>query len=97
MLTLSADQWRKLSPYLDDALSMSEEQRENWFSSLRAQDPDLVKSLELLLDEHRALLDEGFLENRSVPMPELQGLAGQSVGVYTLVSQVGQGGMGMSG
>jgi len=94
MLTLSADQWRKLSPYLDDALSMSEEQRENWFSSLRAQDPDLVKSLELLLDEHRALLDEGFLENRSVPMPELQGLAGQSVGVYTLVSQVGQGGMG---
>jgi len=94
MLTLSAEQWRMLSPYLDDALSMTGEQRASWLASLRKQEPDLVETLEVLLEEHRALLDEGFLENRSVPMPEVQSLAGQSIGVYTLVSQVGQGGMG---
>jgi serine/threonine-protein kinase len=48
----------------------------------------------MLLREHRSLSEEGFLEERSVGLPRVQGLAGQSVGVYTLVSQIGQGGMG---
>src|SRR3984885_7166147 len=94
MSTLSPDQWQALSPYLDDALSMTHEERSIWLSSLRFQSPDLVEQLEMLLNEHRALSEESFLEERSVVLPKVRGLAGQTVGVYTLVSQIGQGGMG---
>ncbi len=94
MPTMSPDEWKALSPYLDDALSMTDEECSIWLSSLRVQSPDLVEQLEVMLTEHRALSEEGFLEERSVALPKVQGLAGHTAGVYTLVSQIGQGGMG---
>ena len=94
MSALSPDQWQALSPYLDEALTMADEDLSAWLSSLRTQNPDLAAQLEVLLREHRALSEEGFLEKRSVGLPDGPGLAGQEVGVYTLISQIGQGGMG---
>jgi serine/threonine-protein kinase len=94
MSTLSHDQWLVLSPYLDKALAMTDEERSTWLSSLRAENPNLAAQLEMLFREHRALSDEGFLENRSVGVPGRSGLAGQTLGVYTLISHIGQGGMG---
>ena len=94
MSTLSPDQWKVLSPYLDDALTMTSEECSIWLSSLRVESPDLVEQLEMLLNEHRALSEEGFLVDGFVGLPKMQGLAGQTVGVYTLMSQIGQGGMG---
>jgi eukaryotic-like serine/threonine-protein kinase len=94
MSTLSPDQWQALSPYLDEALALTDQERSLWMSALRAQNPGLADQLELLLHEHRALSEEGFLEAHSVGLPGVQGLAGQTVGVYTLLSQIGQGGMG---
>jgi len=94
MSTLTPNQWRTLSPHLDDALEMSEQERSRWLSGLRLENPVLVDQLETLLDEHDALSREGFLEKGSVVLPRALGLAGQSLGVYTLVSQIGQGGMG---
>lgn len=91
MLTITPDQWQALSPYLDEALGMSDEERARWLSSLRTESPSLASQLETLLQEHRALRNEDFLEKRSVGRPRL---AGQAFGVYTLVSQIGQGGMG---
>jgi serine/threonine protein kinase/tetratricopeptide (TPR) repeat protein len=92
--TLSPDQWQVLSPHLDEALRMTAEERSNWLSSLRACDPALEEQLVILLYEHRALVEEGFLENSSVHMPGASTLAGQTLGAYRLVSQIGQGGMG---
>ena len=57
------------------------------------QNPTLVNHLEALLHEHRALVEEGFLERQSVHFPSGATLAGQSLGGYRLVSQIGQGGM----
>ena len=94
MPTPSPDQWQTLSPYLDEALAMTDEERSLWLSSLRSKSPDLAKQLEMLLDEHRALSDEGFLEQGSIGLPQRSGLAGQTLGAYTLISQIGQGGMG---
>ena len=91
---LSPDQWQALSPYLDEALGMTDEERSVWLSALRAQNPGLADQLEMLLHEHRALSEKDFLEKRSVGLPGGPGLAGQTLGVYTLVSQIGQGGMG---
>ncbi len=93
MRRLEPDQWQALSPYLDEVLGMSEDERASWLSTLRIGDPTLVNQLETLLYEHRALVDEGFLEKHSVHFPSAATLAGQSLGVYRLVSQIGQGGM----
>ena len=48
----------------------------------------------MLLQEHRELSEKGFLEEHPVRLPGGRGLAGQTFGVYTLRSQIGQGGMG---
>jgi eukaryotic-like serine/threonine-protein kinase len=94
MSTLSPDQWQAVSPYLEQALGMSEEERPAWLASLQAQDPTLADQVRMLLDEHLALAEAGFLEKNQFARPRGQGLAGQTVGPYTLLSQIGQGGMG---
>ncbi|MGD0567385.1 MAG: serine/threonine-protein kinase [Candidatus Sulfotelmatobacter sp.] len=94
MSTLSPDQWQALSPYLDQALAMTDDERAPWLAALSAQDPALAAQLAALLDEHRALAQEGFLENRRFELPNSTGLTGQTLGSYTLISQIGQGGMG---
>jgi serine/threonine protein kinase len=93
-MSITSDQWLVLSPYLDEALALPEKERAGWVASLRAKNPAIADQLELLLKDHRVLSDEGFLEDRPLDLPERSGLAGQTVGVYTLVSQIGQGGMG---
>ena len=94
MSKLSPDQWRALSPHLDEALDMTDEQRSTWLSSLQTENPMLASQLEILLQEHRALTEEGFLEESAVELPGEPGLAGQTFGAYTLISQIGHGGMG---
>jgi serine/threonine protein kinase len=94
MSNLSPDQWQALSPHLDQALAMTEDARVAWLSSLGEQDPALAAQLGALLDEHRVLAQEGFLENGRFALPNSTGLAGRTLGPYTLISQIGQGGMG---
>ena len=94
MSTLSPDQWQAVSPYLDQALSLTEEQRAPWLASLWEQDPALARHLQTLLEEHRALAQDGFLEQGPVAAPDELGRAGRQIGAYTLVSTIGQGGMG---
>jgi eukaryotic-like serine/threonine-protein kinase len=94
MPTLSPDEWQAISPYLDQALAMSEDERAGWLRSLGEHNPALVAQLTELLDEHRVLAREGFLEKGRFGFPNSAGLAGQTLGPYTLISQIGQGGMG---
>ena len=94
MSKLSPNQWQALSPHLDQALEMTSDERSIWLSSLQDENPGLAYELEILLQEHGALSDEGFLETGALELPGGPGLAGQTLGVYTLVSQIGQGGMG---
>jgi len=96
-----SDHWRRISPYLDQALDFTDEaEREAWLTALREHEPAIASELRVILDEHHAIVREGYLENRapSPPgknvknvQPETQ--AGQSIGAYTLASQIGQGGM----
>src|ERR1700693_5997693 len=94
MPTLSPDDWKALSPYLDQALAMSEDEPFEWLRSLGHEDNALAAQLIELLDEHKVLAQEGFLERGHVSLPTSSGLAGQTLGPYTLISQIGQGGMG---
>ena len=62
-------------------------------ASLRVQDPVLACQLEAFLFEHCAFAEKGFLERCDVELPSGPTLAGQTVGVYRLISEIGQGGM----
>jgi serine/threonine-protein kinase len=94
MAGLPPEKWRVLSPYLDQALEISPDQRAAWLAGLKEQEPALAAELQVLLREHRALVDEGFLQAGAPAPPKAPSLAGQAVGAYTLESPLGQGGMG---
>ena len=96
MRPVDPELWRRLSPYLDEALEIEPEQRPGWLSSLRAREPGLAADLEILLAESAAIEDTGFLEGVvQVGMrPASPSLAEQVLGAYRLVSVIGQGGMG---
>ena len=86
------DEWRLLSPLLDQALALDGEERQEW---IRAQEPGIAYRLEILLLEHSVLASDGFLETGVVDLPSTTAtLAGQTIGAFEVVSQIGQGGMG---
>ena len=94
MSTLSADRWRALSPYLDQALDLTADERQPWLDTLRRDDPVLAADLQSLLAERDAVHDSGFLEGPALVVDPSASLAGLRVGAYTLLSPIGRGGMG---
>jgi serine/threonine protein kinase/tetratricopeptide (TPR) repeat protein len=95
MRTFDPDRWLLLSPYLEQALDMTEQERSSWLTSLAAQNPGLTADLEALLRDHLSLVRAGFMEQSMIGTPEkAAGSPGQSIGSYTLISPIGQGGMG---
>jgi len=58
-----------ISPYLDQALDFTDEaEREAWLTALREHEPVVASELRAILDEHHAIVREGYLENRA-PSP----------------------------
>src|SRR5215470_19085053 len=93
MATLTPERWFEISPYLDHALSLSDEDCAAWLQAFRVEKPDIVTLLEALLESHRVAAEQGFLEKPPL-LPIDSSAAGQRVGPYTLLSSLGQGGMG---
>ena len=96
-MTLSLDRWRELSPYLDEALSLTSDGRVAWLAAISARDPALGADLEALLADHEGLEASRYLEGADTPgqrPDDKPSLAGQIVGAYRLLSPIGQGGMG---
>ena len=95
MSTLNPEQWRALAPYIDEALEMDEEPRAAWLSSLSVENPALFAQLAPLLQEYSLLAEAGFMDASPAPASIAEsGMAGQVIGAYTLISLIGQGGMG---
>jgi serine/threonine protein kinase/tetratricopeptide (TPR) repeat protein len=99
MPRLTPERWQEVSAYLDQALSLPDADRESWLESLRSEKRELADLVQELLEEHRVLMQERFLEggpNLDANESSLHGqsFGGQSIGPYTLASQIGQGGMG---
>jgi eukaryotic-like serine/threonine-protein kinase len=92
--TLSSERWQEVSPYLDQVLSLPEDERAVWMASFRAKRPDLADLLQELLQDHRALVQAQFLERPALEAARQVSFAGQKIGAYTLISPIGQGGMG---
>src|SRR5215470_4523634 len=94
MATLSPERWREINPHLAHLLSLPEEKRGPWLDSLRGENPDLADLLVRLLADHDSLAQQHFLEHSPIPRPDDLKLAGTTIGLYTLISPIGQGGMG---
>jgi serine/threonine protein kinase len=95
MAPLDSDRWQVLSPYLDRALDIGDEaEREAWLAGLREREPAVAAEVQALLDDQRAAARESYLERSAPSLPGQAALAGQTIGAYTLVSPIGQGGMG---
>ena len=84
--------WQVLSPLLDTLLDLPPAERAARLAALQADDPALAAELAPWLDELSGLDDSSFLQAPALPPPP--GLAGQAVGAYTLVREIGRGGMG---
>jgi Tol biopolymer transport system component len=105
MPELHPDRWRAVSPRLDEALDLPEDQRAQWLATLRVQDPLLAADVSALLAEYEVVRDEQFLERDQGSGPGARGehgaapapdpLAGRVLGAYRLVSLLGRGGMGV--
>lgn len=86
--------WPRLSAYLDQALELAPEERAAWLETLRGEDAGLFEELSELLSTGEQVHREGFLEGSASPLLEQTSLTGITVGAYTLLSPIGEGGMG---
>ncbi len=94
MAGVSAERWRAVSPYLERAMDLDEVGRDALLAELRARDPLLAADVAGFLDECGKVRRERFLDEPIALPPDSGSLAGQRIGAYTLVSQIGQGGTG---
>lgn len=90
---LTPELWRTLSPFLDQLLLLEPIAQQAWLDELRPKDPILAAQLTAMLEEHRALSEERFLES-GPEFPEPSATAGQALGAYRLIEPIGIGGMG---
>ena len=96
--------WSRLSPLLDDALGLPPQARAAWLAALPPQHADLTDTLRDLLARAAQVETDALLG--TLPKLDTAGAgaaedaagrhaAGQSVGPYRLVRQLGVGGMGV--
>ncbi len=94
MATMDRQRWLRASGHLDDVLDLPTEAQDARIAELRERDPEAAADVAVLLEQHRLLTAEGFLESAAPTQPRQAPLAGTTIGAYTLVSRIGQGGMG---
>ena len=90
----SKERWRQLGPLFDRVQDADPATRDALLADLDASEAGLAADLRSLLDEHRALQGEGFLERPLAGGFAAASLTGHTVGPYTLRSEIGVGGMG---
>jgi serine/threonine-protein kinase len=94
-MPITAADWKRLSPLLDEALDLAPVEREAWLASLPPQHADLREPLAELLAQRRAVETGEFLGR----LPEFSAVPaslaldeGSVVGPYRLLREIGSGG-----
>jgi serine/threonine protein kinase len=86
---MTPDRWARLRELLDHALD-APEQRAELLDQVQAEDPDLCKELKCLIDEYEA----SGGETEAMASVDAFDPAGERIGAYDLVRELGRGGMG---
>jgi serine/threonine protein kinase len=95
MANISATQWLKLSPLLDELLDAEHDTRARRLAQIRHDDEALAIQLEALLRQRTVVERDAFLESAaSFSAAQEPSLAEQTIGAYTLREAIGHGGMG---
>lgn len=94
MSAMTPQRWQAASQHLDRLLDVDSLTRREALDALRVEDPLVAADVEALLADHEAANAARFLEDGHHVVPDVMSLAGAVVGAYTLVSPIGQGGMG---
>ncbi|MDY0748425.1 protein kinase [Paucibacter sp. R3-3] len=89
---VTQSRWPVLSPYLDELLDLPPQDRAARLAQLREEDAALADDLAELLARQGELEAAEFLDRPALMGSQLE--AGQVMGAYTLVRELGQGGMG---
>jgi serine/threonine-protein kinase len=84
--------WQRIDRHLDRALDLPPDAREVWLAALRDEDSASAADVEAMLESHRLLSAEGFLDGVAHAIEPT--LAGAAIGAYRLLSPIGHGGMG---
>jgi len=91
-MSVGKETWGRLSPLLDELLDLPDDDRSARLAALSAEDPNIAQAVAAML-EHLPAIERGeFMPSAAMPKPG--GLAGQAIGPYTLVREIGHGGMG---
>ena len=94
MSSLTPEQWRRLSSYLEEALALTGDEQARWLEELRNRDPEFASQVQSFLKDQEDADSRGFM-TAGPGLPLLaDGEVGEEVNAYRLVSQIGQGGMG---
>ena len=93
MPAFDSGRWLRASDHLDRVLDLPPHERDACIAAIRATEPDIATDVEAMLDQHRQLSAEGFLDSAPIKPIETS-LAGVTIGTYTLTSVIGYGGMG---
>jgi len=94
MAVLDSRRWQRASPHLDHILDLPANEQDGYLSALSETEPDVATDVAALLEQHRRLTAEGFMNDGGPAAPVAPALAGVSMGAYTLIEPIGQGGMG---
>jgi eukaryotic-like serine/threonine-protein kinase len=105
MSSVSPETWKRLRPWLDEALELTFAEREAWLRARCADDPEVLElGLSIL---RRVKSDDGILERplgefgqnaifgAAETHTETDPLLGRQIGNYTLRQEIGRGGMGV--
>src|SRR5262245_52217816 len=94
MRGIDSGRWFRASDHLDRVLDLPPQERDGWLAALQVENPETAADVAALLEEHRRLSAEGFLDSRPPIKPLEPALAGVTIGAYTLTSPIGHGGTG---
>src|SRR3954467_3645302 len=99
---IDVNNWKVLSPLLDEALELPPLALEGWLDSLAPEFDALRPQLRRMLARHRRVETGDFLNTLPKFAVDLAGdappgveQAGEAIGPYTLERELGSGGMGV--
>jgi serine/threonine protein kinase len=98
---MSSERWERTKQILEDALRLAPEERVAYLDSVCGQDSDLRNEVESLIASYEEagshFLDAAAAEvlDLSSSLAPVASRAGQSVGTYRIIEEIGRGGMGV--